>query len=347
MEVLLDCYFDNVFCQLDRTSLMVPYRRRQLVDYLNTMIQGCVQGEDCDHDTGVRRAVLAAIRHHATTVSTNGTVCLMGKFHNILYIATKLCYDWKLEDTQIVSRLLNDIYRCEKTFERLMIGAIFGTRVTHFISGWKSDFESPEESLAALEYFLQHATKARLEYTNEVDGKKVRFADVPMESYGRTQAVRAAAQFSKDEVLLLLLRYGADLMADYENREVAVEQSLQQLNAFCTANLPLTQTPGPLACIKILLRTVPTMTTLASTSFNCVSIDTEKVFGTNKLYFHPLLFTTGVIPTSRSGITPPELKHLCRCAIRDILRKNWQLPLGIRSLEIPTSLQDYLDLLED
>ena len=71
----------------------------------------------------------------------------------------------------------------------------------------------------------------------------------------------------------------------------------------------------------------------------------------------------------------PDLKHLCRlfnkkfilyvdlselmchsfsnllpasrCSIREVLRKNFQLPRGIKLLKVPRSLKRYLDLLQD
>jgi ankyrin repeat/SOCS box protein 17 len=335
---------------MERSFLMVRYRRRQLVDYLNIVITGCARGEGCDEITAAHHAVMAAIRYHAASRNSNGKVCLMGKYHNVLYIAAKLCYDWKLSDASIITQLLNAMYQCEHTFERLLVGAIFGTRVTYLMSGWKSDFENSEENLMAVEYFLKHATKAKLEYHDLICHKKTRFIDIPMESYGRVQPVQVAAQFAKPEVLLLLLRYGASIVTDCENDEVPVKTSLTRINGFCNLNFPFNQTEGPIICLKILLRAVPTMATLPCEHFDgnvCVIIGSKNEFGVTRLYFHPKLLQEGLIPPSRSELTPPELKHLSRCAIRRVLRENWQLPEGIRSLKIPPSLQNYLDLLED
>jgi ankyrin repeat/SOCS box protein 17 len=270
----------------------------------------------------------------------------MGKYHNILYVAAKLCYDWKLRDNAIVVQLLNDIYNCEHTFERLFVGAILGTRVSNLISGWKSDFENPKENLAALEYFLLHATEAKLEYDN--NGKKTRFIDIPMESYTRTQPVHIAAQFGKPEVLLLLLRFGASVTFDCGAGDLSLERSLIQFYRANVSNLPSNQTEGPLSCLRILIRAVPTMITPPVDSVDEVHVFVGRsTCGMSRLYVHPKLLQQGMIPPSRAGLIPPELKHLSRCAIRDALGKNWKLPQGIRSLHIPSSLQDYVDLLED
>lgn len=347
MDVVLEGYFDNAFCELNPSYLDARYKRRQLVDCLNSLIKGCVASENCDELMAVRHAVLAAIRYHQNSILSNGMVCNMDKCHNILYVAAKLCCDWQFNDNATVVRLLNVMYHCEQTFERLFVGAIFGIRVTRLISGWKSDFDSCAENLVAIEYFLKHATKAKLEYNS--GGGVTRFIDIPMKSYAKSQPLRLAASFAKAEVLLLLLRYGASVMSDNETDEVPIAEPLSRFQEFCVLSLPLHQNEIPLTCLKILLRAFPTVAALPSDPFS----GNIRVFigkgdcGLSRIYVHPRLLQEGVIPSSRSGLTPPELKHLSRCAIRNILRENWQLPLGIRSLPIPSSVQDYLDLLVD
>lgn len=84
----------------------------------------------------------------------------MGKYHNILYIAMKVSWNWGIKDSTVISALLSEfsllppsllfnfrcsfpgeIYECEKTFERLFLGAIFGSNAPYFIAGWRSDFK--------------------------------------------------------------------------------------------------------------------------------------------------------------------------------------------------------------
>lgn len=55
-----------------------------------------------------------------------------------------------------------EIYACENTFERLFLGALFGSNAPHFIAGWKSDFKDQDENLRAMVFFLHHAGKTRL-----------------------------------------------------------------------------------------------------------------------------------------------------------------------------------------
>ena len=89
----------------------------------------------------VARAVCAALRYHAATRDANGSVCLKGKFHDILYVVAKLSYDWELRDGHTVARLLQDLHACEDTFERITVGAIVGTRVSPGDTPYSRDFQ--------------------------------------------------------------------------------------------------------------------------------------------------------------------------------------------------------------
>lgn len=100
-----------------------------------------ISGENSEPQEVCRNVIISAIRYHEKHRKENGSVCLMGKYHNILYVVAKLAFDWKLRDSATIACLLDNIYACEGTFERLLIGAIFGTRAPYFIAGWKSDFQ--------------------------------------------------------------------------------------------------------------------------------------------------------------------------------------------------------------
>lgn len=138
----------------------------------------------------------------------------MGKYHNILYVALKTAWNWSIKDSTSICALLSknshfgvaisqsatllfrsyldEIYECERTFERLFLGAIFGTNAPYFIAGWRSDFkdqvkwkflrslwndlmfsfslfiaEQDENSRAAV-FFLHHASQQRLQF--EING---------------------------------------------------------------------------------------------------------------------------------------------------------------------------------
>lgn len=264
----------------------------------------------------------------------NGNVCMMGKYHNILYVAVKLCYSWQLKDPEIVSTLLQDIYNCEKTFERILIGAIFGTRAPHFIAGWKSDFNDQEENLRAMVYFLDQARASHLEllYGNE----KRRFIDIPVESCGKESLLKICVQLGLPDKLHILLRFGA-LVYLKDDRNNILEYLLDKLNEFNHVypyNL--------VSCLQLLLRVLP--------NFNlreCVELSEIDNNGNLIVDRYPDLIDDGLIPSKRCGIEPPELKHLSRCCVRQRLWLLHQLPNGIHLLPIPDSLKRYVDLLAD
>uniref|UniRef100_A0A6V7LBP5 SOCS box domain-containing protein n=1 Tax=Bracon brevicornis TaxID=1563983 RepID=A0A6V7LBP5_9HYME len=271
-------------------------------------------------------------------MSENGSVCLLGKFHNVLYIAAKLCYDWGLNNNRIVGRLLNDIYYCEKTFERIFVGAIFGIRVTHFLSGWKSDFENREENIKALIYFLDHAIEGRLEYTSELCTIKRRFIDVPMESYGQVLPLRVAVQHASPDILLIMLRYGASTDSDKLSPspiEILLGKVIEYDDDIVPENL--------LICLRLVMRTVP-VATVRTPSHIAMACGIETVTLWEQF---PNLVEKNLVRPDRSGYCPAELQHLCRCKIRSCLFDNWALPHGIKKLQIPRTLQQYLDLLYD
>ena len=45
MEVLIDCYFDKLFAQMERGCLASRYKRRQLVKFFSDVINSCAEGK--------------------------------------------------------------------------------------------------------------------------------------------------------------------------------------------------------------------------------------------------------------------------------------------------------------
>lgn len=282
----------------------------------------------------VREAILGILKYHQTMREQNGNVCMMGKYHNILYVAVKLCYSWQLKDPEIVSTLLKDIYCCESTFERILIGAIFGTRAPHYIAGWKSDFNDQEENLRAMVYFMEQAraSKLQLQYGNE----RRRFIDIPVESCGKETALKICIQLGLPDKLHILLRFGALIFLKCDRNNI-VELLLNRLNEFNHV-YPY----NTVSCLQLLLRALP--------SFNlkeCTELSENDADRNIVLENYPDLIEDGLIPFRRCGIEPPELKHLSRCCVRQRLWLLHQLPNGIHLLPIPDSLKQYLDLLAD
>lgn len=44
--------------------------------------------------------------HHTLHSMRIPQVCLMGKYHNILYIGLRTCWDWGVRDSEVVVKLL-------------------------------------------------------------------------------------------------------------------------------------------------------------------------------------------------------------------------------------------------
>ncbi|XP_008192040.2 uncharacterized protein stops [Tribolium castaneum] len=315
MNYLLECYLDQ-FTNSPRTSLHDRRKRQMMVTYISTLIEGYARGTGTEPESAVRESIMAIVRYHEGNRAANGSVCMMGRYHNILYVAVKVCYDWQLKDTGTVLALLESIYACEKTYERIFIGAIFGNRAPYYIAGWKSDFDSQEENLRAVVYFIDHATTGGLELDS------TRFIDVPLESCGSDNPTPAkiALQLGLPDKLHIFLRYGA------KTEDCLVVFIMKKLMEFCHV-YPY----NIVACLQLLLRVVPK-----------INLETKKIFED-----YPDLVEDGLIPLTRCGVQVPELKHLTRCTIRNQLWLNCQLPSGIRTLSVPDSLKRYLDLMED
>lgn len=295
MDAILDCVFDQVFSKLDRGCLLARYKRRQLVDYLSTVILG---SSGADKQDGCRRAVHAALRFHSTSRENNGQICLLGKYHNVLYVAATLCFEWKLEDTEIVEQLLQDIFECEKTFERLFVGAILGTKVTHLISGWKSDFRSREECIEAVKYFLEHATKVRLQF--DCSGELKNFVDVPMDSYGNVTPLRVATQAGQPDVLEVLLDYGATVTPSPPDvHTCALQHLLRRMNEFYNESSGDLIAPQFVACLNLLLREVPMLPLLMADPEDGPLDPKEANEVIQPRELHPTIYS--LVPVDRSG----------------------------------------------
>ncbi|CAH0397194.1 unnamed protein product [Chilo suppressalis] len=341
MDTFMEFYFDEVFDNMDRDCLNGRLKRKELVEYFNTVIAGCAKGQNKSDDATCKNFVLSTLRYHNNRKSANGDVCLMGKYHNLLYIAVKLAFDWSLQDNGTVAALLDELYACEGTFERIFLGAIFGTSAPYFLAGWKSDFTNKEENVHALVYFLDHATNANLEY-REGD-KTYRFIDVPLESCGKASPVRVVIQMGSSEMLMILLRFGAQITGDGVSTN-PVESILDRMKEYKRMY------PYELVgCLKLILRAIP------SVNFS-VDKDAMKHLGLPTDYNYQRkvalekygeILEDHLIPTSRCGLKPVELKHLCRCMVREMLWKNFELPFGIQKLPVPLSVKKYLDLFDD
>lgn len=223
----------------------------------------------------------------------------------------------------------------------LFVGAIFGTSAPYFLAGWKSDFMDKEENVHALVFFLDHATNANLEY--QEGDKMYRFIDVPLESCGKASPVRVVIQMGAAEMLMILLRFGARIQEDNVSTN-PVESILDRLNDY-NRKYPYEL----VTCLKLILRAIPNIKfSIDREAFTHLELPEDYNYQ-RKLALEKYgdILEDHLIPTTRCGLRPVELKHLCRCSVRDILWKNFELPFGIQKLPIPIQLKRYLDLADD
>lgn len=220
-------------------------------------------------------------------------------------------------------------------------GAIFGPSAPYFLAGWKSDFMDKEENVHALVFFLDHATNANLEY-NEGD-KSYRFIDVPLESCGKASPVRVVIQMGASEMLMILLRFGARIQSDNVSTN-PLESILDRLNEH-NRKYPYEL----VTCLKLGLRAVPKITfNVEKRVFKHLELPEDYNYQ-RKIVLEKYgdILEDHLIPSSRCGLRPVELKHLCRCTVRQTLWENFELPFGIQKLPVPQTLKKYLDLCDD
>ncbi|KAF9422131.1 hypothetical protein HW555_002152, partial [Spodoptera exigua] len=275
------------------------------------------RGQNHSDNTSCKNFVISALRYHNNCKTKNGDVCLMGKYHNLLYVAMKLAFDWSLQDN----------------------GAIFGTSAPYFLAGWKSDFMDKEENVHALVFFLDHATNANLEY--EDNGKTYRFIDVPLESCGHASPVRVVIQMGASEMLMILLRFGARITSDVVSTN-PIESILDRLNEY-NRKYPYEL----VSCLKLAMRAVPSISLSVDKNVLKHLELPEDYNYQRKLMLEKYgdILADHLVPASRCGLKPVELKHLSRCKIRQILWSNFELPFGIQKLPVPMSLKRYLDFI--
>ncbi|XP_052868368.1 uncharacterized protein LOC128274269 [Anopheles cruzii] len=338
MEYVFDVFFDECFAKMARSGLMSRARRRDIINHLNSVIAGCIGGRrTASKQLAVGLAVRSAIDYHRRYRSENYEVCLMGKYHNVLYIALRIAWDWGLEDSGIVRELLVEIYRCERTFERLFLGAVFGSTAPHFIAGWKSDFRDQDENLRALVFFLHHSAATRTTFPayscTYQRLRETKFIDVPIESCGKAAPLRVALQASAPDVVLILLRHGANQQPD-DGGQSPVLSLLDKLAEYGSRSYPYQL----VSCLGLLLR----CSTRIELPYQPYLYDVRRAMFETK---YGLLLADGLIPRELLyGV--PSLRQLCRCAIREVLRDNFQLPRGTLKLPLPRAVQKYIDLLD-
>lgn len=109
---------------------------------------------------------ICLIKHKGTNISSFFVVPYVHTFINLeFYCVVLLSFLSFIPIFRIP--FSEEIYACEKTFERIFLGALFGPNAPHFIAGWRSDFRDQvkllkqktlqkESNKSKQPYFIQH-----------------------------------------------------------------------------------------------------------------------------------------------------------------------------------------------
>lgn len=144
-------------------------------------------------------------------------------------------------------------------------------------------------------------------------------------------------------MLMILLRFGARITSDDASTNPA-ESILDRLGEY-NRKYPYEL----VGCLKLILRAVPQISfSIDKGVYKHLKLPEDYNFQRKvALEKYGEILEDHLMPSTRCGLKPVELKHLCRCKVRDMLWENFELPLGIQKLPVPVYLKRYLDLFED
>ncbi|XP_035214439.1 uncharacterized protein LOC118188179 [Stegodyphus dumicola] len=280
---------------------------------------------------------------------------ILGLQHLITYSLAKLCFLYWIEDSNIVAEVLRQVYSCDGHFSFMFL---------HIVNRcerrppWRTSAEdSRQKEHLAMLYFLYHAHKAKCEYHG------TRFVNLRLRTPLRVPPVFLAAIYNKPRLLLLLLRYGANLYTreDGISDDWDLFMLLRHLTRVLWTSLGYdfqnhetdsTMISFPMhnviLCLRVLLRSIRQIK-MSELDFPLMNFDQGSLTGsTSSRNFVNWISEEGLVSKLVSRyLDPAELKHLCRFEIRRVLNRNWKLPYGIVALPIPKLLQDYINLSDD
>ncbi|XP_067127909.1 uncharacterized protein [Centruroides vittatus] len=278
----------------------------------------------------------------------------------MLHRAAKLCYYWRLSNSDLVCQVLYRIYQLESHFSIIYNPVISFTNGEPQTDDWPISTApcnvEPNE-YAKLIYFLRHANNCKW----TING--IRFPDIPISSFSPLSPWVSAVLRSKPTLLQVILQHGSILESDndlpYDNRKYNSNPSLYlryTISNLWSRNikfLPIEyiindlQLQRSILIVKLLLRVIPQLQRRDLT-FNLFNYSPGKVYVTESSSFINDLSERGIIRNFRDRyLEPSELRHLSRCVIRRHLREMWKLPVGIFELPLPNLLQKYLNLEDD
>ena len=294
--------------------------------------------------------------------------------HHYLYIALRLTYDFRLKHRTRVSMLLREIFLCERSLKAIF--SIMHPLYRSVGSKWKdvntytlfSRLHRLDRS--ALEYFVKcicplesdDREKEGVVYTPE------NVLNKPIDDCATTP-LQAAITLGDPELVLLLLRHGANPLVCERKEEVdnfpqkcAVGFVIDKLNIWAVFKDPRealadmganskSKKDGAsdvqekaLTCLSYFSRAVYMLDIRESSK----KVDTSTPQGqrfSNGVFFEVHPKVTKIIDLT-SFRQPPSLRHTSRYVIRRALSRAGKdkIPTALKTLPVPTIMQHFLDL---
>lgn len=286
--------------------------------------------------------------------------------HHYLYIALRLCYELDLKFKTKVSMLLREIFLCEGSLQ-----AIFSILPGHLNCKMEVNINTftlyPGDSnfdRSAFEYFINSICPLSKDSreTKNCEFTPENIMNAPFGEYQANTPLMTAIMLSDPQLVLLLLRHGADPFLCHRDdgneyhRKSPVEYVIASLNIYSLlkdsqwARLQETKKGNDdgerksLNYLSLFKRAVLSLD-IRQTSGKVSFPNEQRDVSTKGSFFevHPRL---AEILDVQALHTPPSLLHTCRYCIRKTLlrARSDSLPSAIQKLPIPRLVKSYVDL---
>lgn len=94
MGTVMDEFYAQIVNKLERDELIPAYKRTLHREYVVTVVDGlCGALYGGDKRRASEAALTGAVAHHGRTVRENGSVCPLGKHHDMLYVMARFAVD--------------------------------------------------------------------------------------------------------------------------------------------------------------------------------------------------------------------------------------------------------------
>lgn len=335
----------------------------------DSSVKRCKQGEYHVCDVRGETDIIEKINTHKYRRRLKG-IC---REHRFLYVNLRISFEKNSNDKELISNIIAEIFKCEgnlqSIFSVLLPGHVIrnmchtNNNMHMLYPGLKAKFRR-KGIVEAFEFYLRNICQSsELGIQPSSDGFILnREFDV-----GQSFTPLLAATMRRDpELVLLLLRYGADPLHCAQGSDIAsccdpIENLIEGLNSITmfknsefsqeTKEALSDEENRGMLCLEYFYRSTSHIYMAESREFRPQEHDEDKESldptASGKVYYlHPTLASC-MDMTLLSG--PRSLQHLSRCVIRRSLQERCAftsiLPDLIFSLPLPKHIKSYLDLM--